>query len=154
MEEEEGLFRIMQQSCAPTPSGGFETGGRFSKDIRRLLSIAAYQRAFTTEPSHLRAPVRRALRARWATILSIAVQDALANSLTQEGTGLVNTGAQRELLTTDLWLDKMTLGAAHFPLPGAESEDDIAMELDMMPPPRAAAADVVEDARTALPAGH
>ena len=104
-----------------------ETGGRLSKEARRLLEEAAAVRA-RAEPKYLRGAVARALRARWTAMVSIAAQDALAATLVDEGTSILDAPDGAPLLGADLWLD----GAGAVPPPLA---DDAAESSDEVSPP-------------------
>ena len=61
-----------------------ETGGRMNPAAKKLIRAAAAARA-RSEPSILQAGLFRALYARWVTMISVAVQDAVAASLVLEG---------------------------------------------------------------------
>ena len=66
-----------------------ETGGRLHEEGEKLLWSAAAHRA-RSEPVRLRKAACRAFYARWCTLLSIAVQSALAATLVEEGVGLLD----------------------------------------------------------------
>ena len=82
-----------------------ETGGRLSSEARELVRDAAAARA-REEPAPLRRAVFRALRARWFTMLSVAAQDVVAASITNEGVTLLEAADGPEPLAVDLWLDE------------------------------------------------
>ena len=66
-----------------------ETGGRLHEEGEKLLWSAAAHRA-QSEPVRLRKAACRAFYARWCTLLSVAVQSALAATLVEEGVGLLD----------------------------------------------------------------
>ena len=68
----------------------FETGGRASDEVRELLWSAAADKA-QTEPARLRSATCRALHSRWCALLSTAAQNALAATLVEDGTALLDS---------------------------------------------------------------
>lgn len=85
-----------------------ETGGRLSAGALELLDAAAQGKA-QDEPPVLRQQAARSWRARWQTLLGVAAQDALAATLLQEGTLLLDAAAGQEPTSIDVWLDGAAL---------------------------------------------
>ena len=82
-----------------------ETGGRMNDGARTLLREAAAIRA-RAEPAVLRGAVSRAMLARWTTMVSVAVQDALTATLVDEGTTILEASDGPLGLGVDAWMDE------------------------------------------------
>ena len=81
-----------------------ETGGRCNRDTLTLLEQAAWAKA-QSAPVPLQKASGRAWLSRWKVMLAVAVQDALAATLTSEGVGELDGKNGYEPLATDVWLD-------------------------------------------------
>ena len=81
-----------------------EVGGRLSREALELLEAAARSRA-QQEPRVLRRQAARAWLARWQTMLAVAAQDALAATLINEGTRVLDAATSAEPTSVDVWLD-------------------------------------------------
>ena len=85
---------------------GGEVGGKLNREAKELLDAAAHHKA-QQEAAALQEAVCRALRARWATLLAVATQNALASTLVNEGPGL-HPGTGAAPLVADLFLDELS----------------------------------------------
>ena len=81
-----------------------ETGGRFSRECLDFIDSAAGFKA-QQDPRPLRRQASRAWRTRWTTLLSVAAQDAIAATLVQDGTKLLDAAPGEAPTAVDLWLD-------------------------------------------------
>ena len=81
-----------------------EIGGRMSTDATKLIRAAAAFRA-RDEPALLRSAVFRSLCTRWTTMVSVAAQEAVAATLVDEGTTLLEAADGPAPESLDLWLD-------------------------------------------------
>ncbi len=85
-------------------TAGVETGDRLSQEALQLLVTLSAHTA-SSEPQALRAAAARAWRARWVTMISTVCQDALAATLVDDGTLLLDAPGSPEPLSVDIWLD-------------------------------------------------
>ena len=81
-----------------------ETGGRMNAGAHKLIRAAASSRA-RAEPMMMQSAICRALHTRWITMVSVAVQDAVAASLVNEGVALLEAADGPMPLPVQLWLD-------------------------------------------------
>ena len=82
-----------------------ETGGRISPACRALLEQAASARA-RCEPAALRRAASHRWFCRWTTMLSVAVQDAVAATLVDDAPGLLAGADGVDPLGVDLWAQR------------------------------------------------
>lgn len=97
------LLRLCTVAC--------EVGGRFNSQAVSLLEQLALARARTEVPV-LRRAAARAWRNRWLTLLAVCAQDALAATLVDEGSSLLDAADSVPPLAVDVWLDDGYAGAA------------------------------------------
>ena len=81
-----------------------EIGGRLNRQSLDLLDAAAAGKA-AEEPPVLRRQAARAWRARWVTMLSVAIQDATAATLVAEGARFLDAAEGATPTAVDVWLD-------------------------------------------------
>ena len=82
-----------------------EVGGRLSREAYELVDAAAALRA-SEEPRVLRRQAARAWRARWLTMLSVAVQETVAATMVTEGTRVLDAASGTAPTGVDVWLDE------------------------------------------------
>ena len=84
---------------------GIEVGGRTSHEVTKLLGeMSAYKAR--SEPEALRSSAARAWRSRWAVMLSVVTQDALAATLVDDGVDFLDAVGVGAPLSADVWLDE------------------------------------------------
>ena len=81
-----------------------EVGRRLNSAGCQLLKVAAAHRA-ESEPVALRSQAARNWESRWLGFLSVAVQDAIASTLVDDGPRFSGGHGYVEPLSTDVWLD-------------------------------------------------
>ena len=81
-----------------------EIGGRMNAAARGLLETAAHARA-RDEPAPLRRAAAHRWYCRWVVMLGVAVQDAVAATLVDDGRALVDAADGFAPSAVDLWLD-------------------------------------------------
>ena len=81
-----------------------ETGGRLNTEALALLDAAASLQT-RSEPPVLQRAAMRAWRARWLTMVSVSVQTAVAATLVDEGTAVLDAAAGPAPLSTEVWLN-------------------------------------------------
>jgi len=100
-----------------------ETGRRLNPEANELLAAAAAHQA-QSEAAPLRGAVRQASRARWSMLHSAALQDALAATLTNDGTCLLTGVDGPPPSAIDLWLDEPTLASGTVAAARTQAQDD------------------------------
>ena len=81
-----------------------EIGGRMNRESRDLLKSMAAFRA-QSEPRVLQSQAARIWEQRWLVLLGVAVQDAVAATLVDEGSRFLSGSPAPEPLSVDVWLD-------------------------------------------------
>ena len=81
-----------------------EIGGRMNRESRNLLKSMAAFRA-QSEPRVLQYQAARMWEQRWLVLLGVAVQDAVAATLVDEGSRFLSGTPAPEPLSVDVWLD-------------------------------------------------
>ena len=81
-----------------------EVGGRLNRESRDLLKTLAVFRA-QSEPRVLQSQAARIWEQRWLILLGVAIQDAVAATLVDEGSSFLSGAAAPEPLGVDVWLD-------------------------------------------------
>ena len=104
-----------------------ERGGRLNRDGCSLLADAAVARA-RTEPAVLRKAAARGWRTRWTTMVSVSVQSALAATLVDDGTCLLDAADGPAPLAVDVWLN-CRASTGTLPLEEAAAPEETAAEL-------------------------
>ena len=99
-----------------------ETGGRLNRDGCNLLVDAAAARA-RTEPAVLRKAAARGWRTRWTTMVSVCVQNALASTLVDDGTTLLDAADGPAPLAVDVWLNSRTEATSAAAARSTQQED-------------------------------
>ena len=103
-----------------------EVGGRLNRESRDLLKTLANFRA-QSEPRVLQNQAARIWEQRWLILLGVAIQDALAATLVDEGSRFLNGVASIEPLSVDVWLDGLR-SYGTLPTGGDPANDGIAMD--------------------------
>jgi hypothetical protein len=99
-----------------------ETGGRLNRAGCSLLADAAVARA-RTEPAVLRKLAARGWRTRWTTLVSVSVQSALAATLVNDGTCLLDAADGPAPLAVDVWLNARATTGTRPPADAAPQEE-------------------------------
>ena len=81
-----------------------EIGGRMNAAARGLLETAAHART-RDEPAPLRRAAAHRWYCRWVVMLGVAVQDAVAATLVDDGRALVDTTDGFVPFAVDIWVD-------------------------------------------------
>ena len=81
-----------------------EVGGRLNQEALDLLEAAAEMRG-REEPRVLHGQAARMWRARWAAMLAVAAQDALAATLVHEGHATLDAPSGGPPTSVDVWPD-------------------------------------------------
>jgi hypothetical protein len=79
-----------------------ETGGRLNTEALALLDAAASLKT-RSQPPVLQRAAMRARRARWLTMVSVSVQTAVAATVVDEGTAVLDAAAGPAPLSTEVW---------------------------------------------------
>ena len=87
-----------------------EVGGKLCPEALQLLEVAAAHKALK-HPAAFRGLAARTWRARWLTILSVAVQDSVAASLVGEGLSLLEAPSGPPPEDTEVLMDLALLAA-------------------------------------------
>ena len=87
-----------------------ETSGRVNKDARKLLDAAAPAK-MRSLPAVSQPTAARAWRNRWVTLLSTTIQKALAATLEDSGTTVLDAADGVVPTAVDVWLGSTSLGS-------------------------------------------
>ena len=85
-------------------TAAMEVGGRLNRAALELVELAATARA-RSEPAALRAEASRRWRDRWVVLLGVTAQKALARTLVDDGTAVLDGVDADGPLSVDLWLE-------------------------------------------------
>ena len=85
-----------------------EVGGRVCGEALELLEGLARAKA-RSEPKALRQQAARMWRVRWTTMLAVAVQDAVAATLVNDGARLLDAASSPAPPSSEVWVDAVAL---------------------------------------------
>ena len=97
---------LVDSSLLRLSTVAMELGGRTNLSLRRLLRIAAAAKA-RAEPAPLRPAAARRWLGRWQAMLAVAAQRALAASLVDDGTALLDGVDGPAPPSAELWVAEM-----------------------------------------------